>query len=59
VAVLENILGYRTHPLDPVPTRDQAVDLLEVDVKDGLVSRPARVSARVARVQSVNEEVKE
>jgi hypothetical protein len=63
MAVLEDILGCRTPPLDPVATRDQAVELLEEDVKDGLVSvmktvsRLARVSAHVATIQSVNEEV--
>jgi hypothetical protein len=37
VAVFADMLGYWTPPLDLRPTRDQAVDLLEVDVKDGLV----------------------
>jgi hypothetical protein len=63
VAVLEDMLGCQTPPLDPILTRDQAIDLLDVDVKAGLVfvkktlSHPARVAAHVARIQSVNEEV--
>lgn len=63
MAVLEDMLGCQTLPLDPVLTCDQPIDLLGVDVKAGLVfvkktvSRPARVSAHIARIQSVNEEV--
>jgi hypothetical protein len=33
------MLGYRTSSLNLIPARDQAVDLLEVDVKNSLIFR--------------------
>lgn len=47
MVVLEDMLGCQTPPLDPILTCDQAIDLLGVDVKAGLVFVKKTVRVRL------------